>query len=443
MNSRFDKMSPAQILALTFLGLIILGTILLMLPWASTQEPLNFVEALFTATSAVCVTGLVVVDTGTRFTAFGQGVILLLIQFGGLGLMTMATMMAVMLGKRITFRERLIMQEALNQFTLEGMVRLTRYVVLTTLTLEGIAAAVLFLRFRPLYGTAKGLWFGVFHSVSAFCNAGFDLFGGFQSLEPFTGDITINLVIMALIILGGIGFSVIADVYTKRGIKGLSLHSKLVIKITVFLIISAAILIAVLEWNHALAPYNIRGKILGSLFTAVTPRTAGFNTVPMSALSNATTTLVILLMFIGASPASTGGGIKTTTFAMIIMSVVAAVRGKGDVTIGDRRIPSHIAAKSMAVAVIALGVVVVAIFSLSITEDASFIDIVFESFSAFGTVGLSRGITTALTTVGRLAIIVTMFVGRVGPMTLVLAISAGNEQGPTSVRYPEGKIIVG
>lgn len=442
MKRRFDRMSPAQILALTFLGLILVGTLLLKLPWASTEQPLTFVEALFTATSAVCVTGLVVVDTGTRFTMFGQGIILVLIQFGGLGLMTMATMMAVILGKRITFRDRLIMQEALNQFTLEGMVRLTKYVVLTTLFVQGLGASILFLRLRPVFGTAKGLWFGIFHSVSAFCNAGFDLFGDFRSLEAFTSDITINVVIMGLIIIGGIGFSVIADVYTRKGFRGLSLHSKLVIRLTVILIISATLLVAVLEWNRALAPYDLTGKILGSLFTGITPRTAGYNTVPTGALSNATTLVIIVLMFIGASPASTGGGIKTTTFAMVVFGVIAAVRGKSDIVLGDRRIPNHIAVKSMAVAAISLGLVITTVFVLSLTESAPFLDIVFEAVSAFGTVGLSRGITTALSTIGRLAIIVTMFAGRVGPMTLVLAISARYD-APSTVRYPEGKIIVG
>lgn len=443
MNNRFDKMSPAQILALTFLGLIVVGTILLMLPWASTTTRLTLVDALFTATSAVCVTGLVVVDTGTHFTPFGQTVIMVLIQFGGLGLMTMATMMAIILGKRITFRDRLIIQEALNQFTLEGMVRLTRYVVLTTVTLQGIAAAILFTRFQPLFGTTRGLWFSVFHSVSAFCNAGFDLFGGFQSLEAFTSDITVNLVMLFLIITGGIGFSVIADIYTRRSLRGLSLHTKLVLRVTMLLIVIPAILIALLEWDNVLSNYNTTGKVLGSVFAAVTPRTAGFNTVPTAALRSATTLLIMVLMFIGASPASTGGGIKTTTFAMIVLAVIAAIRGQGDITIGDRRIPSHIAAKSMAVAVISLSLVLITAFVLLISENASFVDIIFESVSAFGTVGLSRGITTTLSTIGRLAITVTMFVGRVGPMTLVLALSAKPDPGAGSVRYPEGKIIVG
>lgn len=443
MKLTFSRMSPAQILALTFLALVLTGTALLMLPWASTGAPVGFVDALFTATSAVCVTGLAVVDTGTRYTFFGQFVIMLLIQFGGLGLMTMATMVAMVLGKQVTFRERLIIQEAFNQFTLEGMVKLARYVVLATLTIQSVAATVLFIRFQPQFGTVRGLWYSVFHSVSAFCNAGFDLFGNFGSLEQFTSDVTVNVVIVALVITGGLGFSVLADLYTKRSFKGLSLHSEMVLRVTALLIIVPAVLIGVLEWNAALATYDLPGRVLGSLFTAVTPRTAGFNTVPTGALSEATALLVMMLMFIGASPASTGGGIKTTTFAMVVLTVVAAVRGQGDVVIRGRRIAHQIAVKCLSIAAISLALVLTTTFVLLLTEDASFLDTLFEAVSAFGTVGLSRGITPTLSTIGRLVLIVTMFVGRVGPLTLVLAIIAKPDPCAASVRYPEGKIIVG
>ena len=418
MKKGFDRMSPAQILALTFLGLIFLGTVSLMLPMMSTQQPLTLVEALFTATSAVCVTGLVVVDTGTRLTTIGQGVVLALIQFGGLGLMTMATMMAIMLGKRITFRGRLIMQEALNQFTLEGMVRLTRYVVRTTLFLEGLAATVLFLRLRPSLGTAKGLWFGIFHSVSAFCNAGFDLFGGFQSLESFTSDITVNIVIISLIVLGGIGFSVIADVYTRKGFRGLSLHSKLVIKLTILLIIGATLMVAVLEWDKALAPYDLTGKVLGSLFTGVTPRTAGFNTVPTAALGNATTLMVMVLMFIGASPGSTGGGIKTTTFFVLIHAIHGASTNK-EPSAFKRKISQDNIHKSFVITLLALTVVVVATFLLSILEPSTdFVALLLEVVSGFGTVGLSTGITPGLEPLSKIILVLTMFIGRLGPLTI-------------------------
>lgn len=443
MNARLRKMSPVQVLALTFLALILTGTFLLMLPWATTGEQVGFVDALFTATSAVCVTGLVVVDTGTRFTIFGQAVILLLIQLGGLGLMTVATMVAVILGKRITFRDRLIIQEAFNQFTLEGMVRLIKYIVMTTFVIQGIGALLLFMRFQPLYGTLRGLWFAVFHAVSAFCNAGFDLFGDFRSLENFTSDPLVNGVILTLIVLGGIGFSVIADVYTHRGFKGISLHTSLVLKVTLILIILPSIVIGILEWNNALAPYDFTGKVLGAVFTAVTPRTAGYNTVPTAALGNATTLLLIGLMFIGASPASTGGGIKTTTFAMVVLSVVAVLRMQPEVVIGGRRIPVAMTFKSLAVATLAMGLVLSVTFLLLNTEEHSFLDILFETTSAFGTVGLSRGITTTLSTVGRLALVFTMFAGRVGPLTLAFAFAIKSDPCANVVRYPEGKIIVG
>ncbi len=443
MKLAFSRLSPAQILALTFLGLILTGTALLMLPWASTEAPVGFVDALFTATSAVCVTGLTVVDTGTRYTFFGQFVILLLIQFGGLGLMTMATMVAMVLGKQVTFRERLIIQEAFNQFTLEGMVKLARYVLLATLIIQSAAATILFIRFQPQFGTSRGLWYAVFHSVSAFCNAGFDLFDNFRSLEQFTSDITVNVVIMFLIILGGIGFSVLADLYSKRSLKNLALHSEVVLKVTALLIIIPAVLIGIMEWNGALADYDLTGRVLGSLFTAITPRTAGFNTVPTGALSEATALLVIVLMFIGASPASTGGGIKTTTFTMVVLTVVAAVRGQGDVIIRGRRIGHAIAIKCLTIAAISLALVLTTTFILLLTEDASFLDTLFEAVSAFGTVGLSRGITSTLSTVGRLVLALTMFAGRVGPLTLVLAIIAKPDPCAASVRYPEGKIIVG
>jgi len=366
-----------------------------------------------------------------------------LIQFGGLGLMTMATMVAMVLGKQVTFRERLIIQEAFNQFSLEGMVRLARYVVLATFTIQGVAAIILFFRFQPQFGTTRGMWYAVFHSVSAFCNAGFDLFGNFRSLETFTSDITVNVVMMFLIISGGLGFSVLADLYTRRSPRGLTLHSGLVLKVTALLIVIPAVVIGVLEWNGALAGYDVTGRVLGSLFTAVTPRTAGFNTVPTGQLSYATALLVMMLMFIGASPASTGGGIKTTTFALVALTVVAAVKGQGDVVIRGRRIAQTVTIKCLAIAAISLALVMTTTFVLLVTEDASFLDTVFEAISAFGTVGLSRGITPTLSTIGRLALVITMFAGRVGPLTLVLAIVAKSDPCAASVRYPEGKVIVG
>jgi trk system potassium uptake protein len=440
-KSFFDRMSPAQILALGFFGLIVVGAMLLAMPFASTAEPLSIVDAFFTATSAVCVTGLVVVDTGSRLSVAGQGIVLFLIQFGGLGIMTMATTVALFIGKKITFRERLVMQEALNHFSLEGLVRLVKYVLAVTLLVESVAAVVIFLRLRQMFPPLKAAWFAVFHSVSAFCNAGFDLFG--NSLESFVSDPLMNIVFMSLIVLGGIGFSVIADVYTHRGFRKLSTHSRLVLRVTVLLIVLPAIIIGLMEWNGALAPYDTTGKIFGSLFTSVTTRTAGFNTVPTANLGLAVLTMAVILMFIGASPASTGGGIKTTTFALILMFVVSVMKGENEVTFADRRIPQRVINKSIAIAFVAVSVVATATFLLSALEQQPFSAILFEAVSAFGTVGLSRGITSSLSTVSKIVVIITMFTGRVGVLTFALALSARRATPPSTVRYPEGQIIVG
>lgn len=440
-KSFFDRMSPAQILALGFFGLILAGALLLAMPFASTEEPLSLIDALFTATSAVCVTGLVVVDTGSRLSVAGQSIVLLLIQFGGLGIMTMATTVALFIGKRITFRERLVMQEALNHFSLEGLVRLVKYVLVVTLTVESVAAVVIFMRLRAMFPPVKAAWFALFHSVSAFCNAGFDLFG--DSLERFVADPLMNIVFMSLIILGGIGFSVIADVYSNRGFRKLSTHSRLVLRVTVLLITIPALIIGIMEWNGALAPYDTAGKVLGSLFTSVTARTAGFNTVPTTDLGLAVLTMVIVLMFIGASPASTGGGIKTSTMAIIVMFVYSVMKGESDITFGDRRIPQRVVNKSIAIAFVAVCVVALSTFFLAALEDQPFSAILFEAVSAFGTVGLSRGITSSLTSLSKIVVIITMFTGRVGVLTFALALSSRGAALPAKVRYAEGQIIVG
>lgn len=437
----FDRMSPAQILALGFLALILIGTILLSLPFASTEEPLTIIDALFTATSAVCVTGLVVVETGARLTVAGQVVVLLLIQFGGLGIMTMATTVALLIGKRISFRERLVMQEALNHFSMEGLVRLIKYVLAVTLAVEMAAAVIIFIRLREMFPPMKAIWFSIFHSVSAFCNAGFDLFG--DSLERFVADPLMNIVFMSLIVLGGIGFTVIADLYNRRGFNRLSAHSRLVLQFTLFLIIVPALIIGVMEWNGALSPYDTTGKVLGAIFTSVTARTAGFNTIPTINLGHPVMAMLIVLMFIGASPASTGGGIKTTTFAVICLFVVSVVRGNVDVTFADRRIPQRVVNKSIAIAFVAVVVIFAATFVIASFDDRPFSSILFEAVSAFGTVGLSRGITSSLATGSKIMVIVTMFTGRVGVLTFALALSSRKPPRPPSVRFPEGQIIVG
>lgn len=437
------KLTPYQILVLGFAGLILAGALLLMTPQASQAgQSLSFVNALFTATSAVCVTGLVVVDTGTYFSLFGQLVIIFLIQAGGLGIVTMATLMALLMRRRINLRERLIMQEALNHMTVSGVVRITQYIILVTLLIEFIGGSILAIRLYPEFGN-QGIYFGYWHAISSFCNAGFDLFGNFGSMTRYVDDITVNLTISSLIILGGIGFTVIFDVWDNKRWKKLSLHTKLVLITTGFLLLFGTIVIFLLEMNNpnTLQPLSVQGKILGSYFQSVSARTAGYNTVDIGQLHDATVFFMVILMFIGASPTSTGGGIKTTTFGVIIAAVWALITGKPDAELFKRRISQALIYKAFSVILIAATLVIFVTMMMSITEKASFLQILFEVVSAFGTVGLTTGITPTLTEQGKIWIILTMFAGRVGPVTLALALALRTKKG--MVQYPEGKIIIG
>jgi trk system potassium uptake protein TrkH len=441
------KLTPYQILVLGFAGLIVGGALLLMTPMASaTGQQLSFLDALFTATSAVCVTGLVVVDTGTYFSVFGQLVIISLIQAGGLGIMAMATLMAILIGKRIKFRERLVMQEALNHLTVSGVVRLTRYLIKTTLLIEFIGGTILAVRWYDDLGP-KGIYFGYWHAISSFCNAGFDLFGSvtgkFSSATGYVDDITVNLVVTLLIIIGGIGFTVIADVWTNRSFSKLSLHSKVVLITTLVLIVFGTLVIFLLEYNNAntLAALSWKGKILASYFQSVTTRTAGWNTVDIGRLTDATLFFMVLFMFIGASPASTGGGIKTSTAAVLAAAIWALIRGRNDAELFERRITYSIIYKAFSVMLISAVLVIFVTMMLSISENQPFIKLLFETTSAFGTVGLSTGITPTMTSTGKLWLIFTMFAGRVGPVTLALALALKHRKG--NIQYPEGKMIIG
>lgn len=435
------ELTPYQILALGFAGLILLGALLLMTPQASmTGQSMCFVDALFTSTSAVCVTGLIVVDTGTYFSLFGQLVIICLIQAGGLGIMTMATLMALVMRRKIQLRERLIMQEALNQMTISGVVRLTQYIILITLLIEFIGGTILAIRLYPELGS-QGIYFGYWHAVSAFCNAGFDLFG--TSLTNYVDDITVNIAVSLLIILGGIGFTVMFDMWHNHRWSKFSLHTKLVLLTSIVLIAFGTFVILALEMNNpnTLEPLSWQGKIFGSYFQSVATRTAGFNTIDINKFQDATLFFMIILMFIGASPSSTGGGIKTTTFGVLIAAIWALVAGKQDAEMFRRRIPQQLIYKAFTVVFLAAALVIFVTMMMSITESASFIRILFEVVSAFGTVGLSTGITPLLTDYGKLWIILTMFVGRVGPVTLALALALRARKG--MVHYPEGKINIG
>ncbi len=439
----FSRLTPAQVLVLGFATVILLGAVLLTLPISSaTGKFTGFVDALFTATSAVCVTGLVVVDTATHWSIFGQIVILLLIQVGGLGFMTMATLFALIMGKRINLRERLIMQEAFNQLTIEGVVRLAKSILAITFLIEGTAALILGIRWSLDYGW-QGFYYGIFHGVSAFNNAGFDLFGGFRSLTIYVTDWTVNLVTMALIILGGIGFSVIVDTYTRRNWRKFSLHTKVVLSTTAILLLVGAAGVFLSEYNNAktLAPLSLPVKVLASWFQSVTPRTAGFNTLDIISLRSTTQFLLIILMFIGASPGSTGGGIKTVTFGTLVSAVWAMIRGREDVELFERRLPREIIYRSITITAAALALVISVTMFLTVTEKAEFLTVLFETTSAFGTVGLSMGITPKLTVLGKLAITLTMYAGRVGPLTVAYAVA--QKQQKALYRLAEEKIMVG
>ncbi|CAH8769205.1 TrkH family potassium uptake protein [Paenibacillus dendritiformis] len=442
------QLTPPQILVMGFGTIILIGALLLMLPIANSDgQPLPFIDALFTATSATCVTGLVVVDTGTHFTLFGQIVIITLIQVGGLGFMTMATLFALAFRKRISLKERLILQEALNQGSMEGIVRLIRKVLLYAFCIEGAAAVLFTLRWAFDLPFGKALYYGIFHAISLFNNAGFDLFGSvsgpFSSLTLYVGDPIVNIVAILLIVLGGIGFIVLSDVADYRRTRRLSLHSKVVLTMTGLLIVLGAIVILVFEFTNPATLGGLNGwqKMWAALFQSVSPRTAGANTVDIGAMRQATQFFIVVLMFIGASPGSTGGGIKTTTFAILIGAVITMIRGKEDIVIFRHRLGKDRIFKAVTITLMALFMVIGVTMVLSTTEDHPFLMILFETTSAFGTVGLTAGLTSDLTVVGKLLICLMMFAGRLGPITLAYALGPKSER--ELYKHPEGKITIG
>ena len=399
---------------------------------------------MFTATSATCVTGLVVVDTGTTFTTFGQMVILTLIQIGGLGFMTVGTFFSLIMRKKISLRERLILQESLNQMTMEGVVRLAKMILIFTALAELIGGVLLSIRFAFDFPLPKAIYFGFFHAISNFNNAGFDLMGDFASLTGYVDDPVVTLVVCFLIILGGIGFIVVSELYDYRHNRRLSLHTKVVLSATAILVMAGTVMIFILEYTNpkTLQPLSIQGKVLSSFFQSVTARTAGSNSLNIGDMHQSSLFLIILLMFIGASPGSTGGGIKTTTFATLIGAVIAQIKGKEDVIFFRQRILSHMIYKSLTVTMTGLFIVMAVTMALSITEvGARFEMILFEVTSAFATTGLSMGLTPSLSPIGKILIIVTMFTGRLGPLTIAFALAQRRQK--EYFRYPKGKITIG
>jgi len=450
------RLRPTQTLVLGFMALIVIGTAFLSLPIASQDgHSIGFIDALFTATSAVCVTGLVVVNTAAHWTVFGQLIILILIQIGGLGFMTITTMVFIIIKKKIGLKDRMLIQEALNQYTLSGMVQLIRHVILGTLILEGLGALLLSLRFIPKYGL-KGIYYGIFHAISAFCNAGFDILGD-NSFSFYIGDVGVNLTIMLLIILGGLGFTVWVDVVRvtkekeRRGqgirkwFRRLTLHTKLVLVLSTGLIIVGFFFFLVVEGlnDATLGQLPLHEKLLGALFQSITTRTAGFNTMALDQMQDASKFFTMLLMFIGGSPAGTAGGVKTVTVGVILIEIVSIIRAKKDAEIFGRRIPRDIIRRALAVMTISLLVVMGVTVILTLTEKGSFIDLFFEAVSGFATVGLTLGQTAKLSTLGKIIMSVSMFIGRLGPVTMAVAFSIRSSKRQLKIKKPEEKVMVG
>ncbi|PHV70492.1 Trk family potassium uptake protein [Sporanaerobium hydrogeniformans] len=440
------NLSYTQISTLSFLGIILCGTLLLMLPISSREGEITpFINAFFTATSATCVTGLVVYDTYQYFSTFGQIVILLLIQIGGLGFMTIATLFSLMLRRKIGLKERGFLKESVSTIQLGGVVRLTKHILIGTLMIEGLGALLLTLRFIPEQGFGRGLYYGIFHAVSAFCNAGFDLMGCYEpysSLTRYSSDFLVNGVIMSLIVIGGIGFLVWEDIYKHHfKISKYQLHTKIVLVTTGALIGGAAILFYIMERNNTLVGMSPLETILVTLFQVITPRTAGFNTIDTAAITESTSLLTIVLMMIGGSPGSTAGGIKSTTLVVLLLSFIASLRHSEDLNIFGRRLEHDIAQRAHGVITIYLMGAVMAAMTICFLQPLPLTDVFFEVFSAIGTVGMSKGITRDLTSLSRLIIILLMFCGRVGSLSFALAFVSKKTYVP--VRQPVEKITIG
>ena len=445
-------LSTTQLILVSFLAVILLGSILLTLPISSaTGEPVAYVDALFTATTATCVTGLVTLPTFSAWSVFGQVVILVLIQMGGLGIITVMTGLMVAVNRKIGLRDSQLIQDAFNLNTLSGMAAFVRKVILGTLVVETVGALGYMTVFVPQFG-AKGIWISVFNAVSAFCNAGIDIIGA-NSLCDYATHPVVNAVTSALIFLSGIGFIVWWDVlrvlknWKNQKLKcfsGLTLHSKLALSATLVLLVGGGLLILLLEWDNplTLGPLSVADKLQVAFFQSVTTRTAGFATVPQENLTNASAFVCLLLMFVGGSPVGTAGGIKTVTVVVLAATTLATVRGKSEVTICHRRIPQQTVAKAVAVTCMSLAIWMLSTVLLAACTQASMLDILYETVSAAATVGLTRNLTSTLGLLGKMIIIATMYFGRVGPISLAFAFKTRKE-AVNLIKDPTEDISVG
>jgi len=448
-------MTPVNLPILSFAGLILMGTVLLMLPVSANGPGLSPVDALFTSTSATCVTGLVVVDTGSALSLFGQWVVLLLIQGGGLGIMTFSTVLILLMTGRFSFVQRSVIQDTFTHAPDTRLPSLIRHVLMFTLVLEAAGAALLFLRFSGVYTPGRALYLAIFHAVSAFCNAGFCLFS--RGLMDYRGDPLVNLTVALLIICGGIGFLVLLELkrlffksrQTPRTPR-LSVHSKLVLTLTLLLLAIGTLGFLIYEWNDSMAGLPLPTKLMAAFFQSVTARTAGFNTLDFGKMANVTLLLTILLMFVGAASGSTGGGIKVSTLGVLFALSRSRLRGEEGTNIFHRTLTQETVGRAISVFVVAVIVIYVATTALTLTELGTamhqesrglFIELLFEVVSAFGTVGLSVGITSKLSTLGKLILVLVMFVGRLGPLSIAVALSG--KEPRFRFQYAEENVMIG
>jgi trk system potassium uptake protein TrkH len=448
-----DSLSPTQMIVFSFLSIIVTGTILLLRPWSTTGDNLNFIDALFTAVSATCVTGLTVIDIGTELTQFGQWVILILIQVGGLGIMTFSTFFLYLIGRKVSIREREVLDTTLSYMPVSNIRSLLKKIVTMVFIIEAAGAVLLAYHWHGWYPLPKAIYHGIFHSISAFCNAGFSLYK--NSFKDFSTDPFVNIVLIGLIIIGGLGFMVLFELknFIRRpagSIHRLSFHSKVVLVVTAGLIVLGTLLLFGMEQAHLYTKTPWEQGLLKSVFQSVTARTAGFNTIPIQSLSHGACLVLILLMFIGAAPGSCGGGVKVTTFGILITMIYSRLRGNDTPNLFFRTIPKETVEKALIIVfssailigTIFLGLLVSEEWSLDpVVTRGHFLQLLFESVSAFGTVGLSMGVTPQLTTLGRVLIIILMFVGRIGPLTMALALTRRGSQG--KFRFAKGEIMVG
>jgi trk system potassium uptake protein TrkH len=451
--NRFGQLRPTQMIVISFLTIILTGTLLLMLPCATQEKPLSLVEALFTAVSATCVTGLTVVNIGKECTLFGQIVVLALIQIGGIGIMTFSTFFIYLLGRRISMKGREIIDQTLSHTPVQNIGSLLRKIMILVFLFEAVGAGLLTLAWLRHDPFSKALYHGIFHAVSAFCNAGFSLYS--TSFEGFQNDLFINLILMFLIILGGLGFIVLLDLKhllfrPNNSLHRFTFHSKVVLSVTLSLIVIGALLIFWVERGHTLRELKPAAGILVALFQSVTARTAGFNTVHIGHLTNGACFIIMVLMFIGAAPGSCGGGVKVSTLGILLAMFFSRLTGHDETNLYYQTIPKETTGKALVIVLSSVLLICVIFFGLLLTEDwflsasesrGHFISLAFEAISAFGTVGLSMDVTSRLTVGGRVLIMVLMFIGRLGPLTLAVALT--RPKAGVRFRYAKGEVMVG